>query len=327
MAVGVQRRPAPASGTLTFLFTDIEGSTRLWEQHQHAMKEALERHDAILRAAVEGSGGEVVKTIGDGLMAVFDSAVEGLHASLTAQHALIDEPWGETGPLRVRMGLHAGEAAVREGDYFGPTLNRTARLMSAGHGGQVLLSAAAAALVVDSLPDGATLQDLGEHQLKGLGRPERVYQLSYPGLPASFPPGHTQATAAVYPTSRRPSWEGDGAGRDRGVSRGRVGAASDVDRTRRHRQDATLAVRRQQGDRSVRARCVLRRSCRGSRTRNPCSPRSQTRSAWSDGRQSLLDELRERLRDEHVLLINFEQVTQGGVRSLLLWDCPRLKYW
>ena len=197
MAVGLpEMRPEPASRTLTFLFTDIEGSTRLWEQHQQSMKDALERHDAILRGAVEGSRGQVVKTIGDGFMAVFDSAVDGISASLNAQRDLMQEPWGETGPLRVRMGLHAGEAATREGDYFGPTLNRTARIMSAGHGGQVLLSAAAAALVIDQLPDGATLEDLGEHQLKGLGRGERVFQLSYPGLPAGFPP-------LVTPTRRR----------------------------------------------------------------------------------------------------------------------------
>jgi len=181
-------RPEPASRTLTFLFTDIEGSTRLWEHHQQAMKNALERHDAILRDAVEGSRGQVVKTIGDGFMAVFDSAVDGVNASLKAQHGLAEEAWGETGPLRVRMGLHAGEAAAREGDYFGPTLNRTARIMSAGHGGQVLLSAAAAALVIDQLPEGGALQDLGEHRLKGLGRGERVFQLNYPGMPATFPP-------------------------------------------------------------------------------------------------------------------------------------------
>ena len=197
MAVGLpEMRPEPASRTLTFLFTDIEGSTRLWEQHQQAMKDALERHDAILRGAVEGSRGQVVKTIGDGFMAVFDSAVDGISACLNAQRDLMQEPWGETGPLRVRMGLHAGEAATREGDYFGPTLNRAARIMSAAHGGQVLLSAAAAALVIDQLPDGATLEDLGEHRLKDLGRAERIFQLSYPDLPASFPP-------LVTPTRRR----------------------------------------------------------------------------------------------------------------------------
>ena len=140
--------------TLTFLFTDIEGSTRLWEQHQPAMKEALERHDAILRAAIETRARPVVKTTGDGFMAVFDSAADAVCASLAAQQACNAAPWGETGPLRVRMGLHCRRGRQRDGDYFGPAVNRTARIMSAGHGGQVLLSAPAAALAVDQLPDG-----------------------------------------------------------------------------------------------------------------------------------------------------------------------------
>src|SRR6266581_5612508 len=178
----------PASQTLAFLFTDIEGSTRLWEQHRQRMKDALERHDAILREAVESSNGQVVKSTGDGMMAVFGSAADGVRACLKAQHDLARAPWSETGALRVRMALHVGEAARRNGDYYGPTLNRTARIMSAGHGGQVLLSAAAAALVMDELPEGSTLRDLGEQRLKDLGRPERVFQLVHPDLPASFPP-------------------------------------------------------------------------------------------------------------------------------------------
>jgi predicted ATPase/class 3 adenylate cyclase len=178
----------PASQTLTFLFTDIEGSTRLWEHYGEPMKDALERHDAILRAAVESSRGQVVKSTGDGMMAVFGSAADGVNACLKAQDELVRAPWGETGALRVRMALHVGEAARRNGDFFGPTLNRTARIMSAGHGGQVLLSAAAAALVIDELPQGSTLRDLGEHRLKDLGRAERVFQLVHPSLPVSFPP-------------------------------------------------------------------------------------------------------------------------------------------
>lgn len=177
-----------ATRTLTFLFTDIEGSTALWERFPESMGSALERHDAILRDAVEGAAGEVVKTTGDGLMAVFASACDGVRACLRAQLALANEPWNEAGPLRVRMGIHAGEAAASGGDYHGPAVNRAARIMAAGHGGQVLLSAAAAALVVDELPDGTSLLDLGEHLLKDLGRPERVFQLAHSGLPASFPP-------------------------------------------------------------------------------------------------------------------------------------------
>src|SRR2546421_4701477 len=130
--------PEPASQTLTFLFTDVEGSTRLWELNPESMKDALRQHDAILRSAVESSHGQVVKTTGDGLHAVFASAVDGVSACLRAQHGLARQSWGETGPIRVRMALHSGEAAAREGDYYGPTVNRAARIMSAAHGGQVL---------------------------------------------------------------------------------------------------------------------------------------------------------------------------------------------
>ena len=132
--------PSASSGIFTFLFTDLESSTQLWQQHPETMKYALARHDALLRSAVESSNGQVVKTTGDGLMAVFTSGLEGVSASLKAQQSLLDEPWGETGPLKVRMGLHVGEAQPREGDYYGTAVNRAARLMSAAHGGQVLLS-------------------------------------------------------------------------------------------------------------------------------------------------------------------------------------------
>lgn len=178
----------PPSQTITLLFADLASSTHLWEQFPEAMKTAMERHDAILRAAVEGSHGHVVKTTGDGLMAVFASALDGVNACLKAQQNLLEEPWGETGPLRVRMGLHVGEAQPRSGDYYGPAVNRAARLMSAAHGGQVLLSSVAASMVVDLLPAGTTLRDLGEHRLKDLTRSEHIFQLLHPGLAADFPP-------------------------------------------------------------------------------------------------------------------------------------------
>src|SRR4029079_14250969 len=155
-----------SADTLTFLFTDLEGSTRLWGQFPDAMKGALKLHDAILRTAIEGSGGQVVKSTGDGAMAVFGSAVDATSASLVAQRGLASSAWGETGPLRVRMGLHSGQAERRTGDFFGPTVNRAARIMSAGHGGQILLSASAASLAAERLPSGASLRDLGEHLLK-----------------------------------------------------------------------------------------------------------------------------------------------------------------
>lgn len=180
-------RPDLSSRTLTFLFTDLESSTRLWEQFPEAMQPALGRHDALLRSAVETCQGQVVKTTGDGLMAVFLSAVDGVNACLQAQLSLRQEPWGVTEPLRVRMGLHVGEAQPRAGDYYGPAVNRAARLMSAAHGGQVLLSATAAALVADLLPEGMALRDLGEHRLKDLTRPEHIFQLLHPDLTSDFP--------------------------------------------------------------------------------------------------------------------------------------------
>ncbi len=187
-----------ADATRTYLFSDVEGSTRLWERHPEAMQDALARHDAILRAAVEGFGGTVVKTTGDGLMAVFGSARDAITASLAAQEGLRDEPWGVTGPLRVRMGTHVGEAQTRGGDYYGTAVNRAARVMAAAHGGQVLLSAPTAALVAGSLPDDVHLRDLGTHRLKDLAGPEHLFQLVRPGLPDTFPP---LATLDVRPNN------------------------------------------------------------------------------------------------------------------------------
>jgi predicted ATPase/class 3 adenylate cyclase len=174
--------------TLTFVFTDLESSTRLWETFPDAMKAAMERHDAILRDAVQHADGRVVKITGDGLMAVFSSAADGVNACLEAQQALQDEAWSETGPLRVRMGLHAGQAQPRAGDFYGPPVNRAARIMAAAHGGQVLLSALAAELAEGRLPAEAGLRDLGDHRLKDLFQPERIFQLVHPRLPSDFPP-------------------------------------------------------------------------------------------------------------------------------------------
>src|SRR5512135_2985947 len=157
------------TGTVTFLFTDIEGSTQLWEQYPEAMKAALAKHDSILKKAVEANNGRVIKSTGDGIYAVFDSAIHGVAATLDAQRTLVTDAWDEIKPqaIRVRMGLHAGEAELRDGDYYGPALNRTARIMAAGHGGQVLLSAVTAELVRRQLAADTTLLDLGEHHLKG----------------------------------------------------------------------------------------------------------------------------------------------------------------
>jgi predicted ATPase/class 3 adenylate cyclase len=183
--------------TLTFVFTDLESSTRLWESFPDAMRAVIERHDAILLDAVEGSGGRVVKVMGDGVMAVFSGASDGARACLEAQKTLQAEDWGDTGPLRVRMGLHTGEAQARAGDFYGPSVNRAARIMAAAHGGQVLLSGLAAEQAVRRLPEGARMRDLGEHRLKDLFQPERIFQLVHPSLASDFPP--------LVTLSRRPN--------------------------------------------------------------------------------------------------------------------------
>lgn len=172
----------------TFLFTDIEGSTRLWEREPERMRTALARHDAIARATVEANGGHVVKMTGDGLHAAFTTAVCALQATLELQRALADPSATDGMELRVRCGLHAGMHERRDNDFYGTTVNRAARIMSAAHGGQVLLSETVARRVGERLPEGTTLRDLGSVRLRDLASPERLYQLVHPALPSEFPP-------------------------------------------------------------------------------------------------------------------------------------------
>ena len=175
------------TGTITFLFTDIEGSTRRWEEHPIAMQVDLARHDILMHKAIESHDGFVFKTIGDAFCAAFATAPDALSAAIMAQQLLLAESWGEGGPLRARMALHTGVAEVRDRDYFGQPVNRVARLLAAGHGGQTLLSQTAYDLVRDALPEGVRLRDLGQHRLKDLQRPEQVFQLLQQALPADFP--------------------------------------------------------------------------------------------------------------------------------------------
>jgi LuxR family transcriptional regulator, maltose regulon positive regulatory protein len=185
--VGLDDADLP-TGTLTFCFTDIEGSTQLWEQHPQAMRVALAHHDTILRQAIQTHAGVVFKTAGDGVHAAFARAADAVAAAHSAQLLLQETDWGELRGLRVRMALHTGAAELRDGDYFGAPLNRVARIMALGHGGQVLLSHATHDLVADELPAQTTLRALGEYQLKDLTRPEPIFQLISPDLPADFPP-------------------------------------------------------------------------------------------------------------------------------------------
>jgi class 3 adenylate cyclase len=143
---------------VTFLFTDLEGPTRLWEEHPEAMKDALARHEEVLRDAVESHGGYVVKLTGDGVHAAFGTAYAAVAAAVAGQVEMAAEEWTKTGSLRVRMGLHAGSAELREGDYYGTATNRAARLMSIANGGQVIVSNATEELVRDVLSEGVALR-------------------------------------------------------------------------------------------------------------------------------------------------------------------------
>ena len=180
---------------LTFLFTDLENSTPLWEQFPDEMRRASARHDALMRTVIESHHGKVVKTTGDGFHAVFESPSDAIAAALDGQQAIHAEPWPDaTGQLKVRMGLHTGESQARQGDYYGTEVNRSARIMGLGYGGQVLISGATAALVKNSLPQNCTLADLGEHRLKGIATPEQIFQLCHPSLTSAFPPLKSLAT-------------------------------------------------------------------------------------------------------------------------------------
>jgi predicted ATPase/class 3 adenylate cyclase len=189
----------------TFLFTDIEGSTRLWEAHPGAMSAAVATHDALLRGVMQEHGGQVFKTVGDSFFVTFREPGRAVDAALEAQRRLAAEGWGETGPLRVRMCLHAGEAEERGGDFLGPAVNRTARILALGHGGQVLVSAAVERETAGALPPRARLLDLGSHKLRDLSVSERIHQLLHPELPAAFGPLHSLDTLpnnlALQPTS------------------------------------------------------------------------------------------------------------------------------
>ena len=176
------------SGTVTFLFTDVEGSTRMWEEYQDDMSASLALHDEVVRSAVNGSGGVVFGTRGDGFAAVFARAGDAIDAAVGAQQRLGALEWPSGLVVRARMGLHTGEAQERDGDYFGSALNRAARLMATAHGGQIVCSRATADIVRDAAPGGVSLVDLGEHRLRDLSRPEQVFQVNAPGLLGEFPP-------------------------------------------------------------------------------------------------------------------------------------------
>ena len=196
-------QPGSPSGVVTFLFTDIEGSTRRWEADAEAMRAALETHNELLREAVKTHGGHVFNYTGDGMCAVFASPRSAVDAAVAAQQAL---------ELPVRMGIATGEAELRSDDYFGTVLNRTARVMSAGHGGQILLDGATAGLL-----SGVDLIDLGQRRLRDIAKPVAMYQVRAPDLRSEFPPLKTvdatpgnlrrPTTTSSVGNRNSPSWQ------------------------------------------------------------------------------------------------------------------------
>lgn len=175
------------TGTVTFVFTDIEGSTRHWQDDGDAMQAALQHHDALLTDVFTSNQGVVFKHTGDGMCAAFRSAGQAMIAAAGAQRAIAGTDWNLARDLRIRVGVHSGEAEVREDDYFGTSLSRVARIMDAGHGGQILVSNATASLTRSDAGEGLSLIDLGEHRFKDLGERETVFQLVGQGLDADFP--------------------------------------------------------------------------------------------------------------------------------------------
>ena len=197
--------PELPSGTVTFLFTDIEGSTRLWERERTAMQLAVERQLEILGLAIAAHQGVLFKTVGDGTQAAFPTAAAGVGAAIDAQKALRAETWADPpGPLRVRMALHVGAAEPSNGDYLAAPLNLLARILNAGHGGQILLSSTLAGLVAETLPPGSSLKALGEFRLRDIRDAQQIYQLLHPDLPDDFAPlvvpGEVRHNLPTHPT-------------------------------------------------------------------------------------------------------------------------------
>jgi predicted ATPase/class 3 adenylate cyclase len=321
---------APPTGTITFLFTDIQGSTRLWERHPEAMQTALDRHNTLVRAAIEQHGGYVFKTVGDAFCSAFSVAPDALAAALAAQRALFAEPWGETGRLRVRIALHTGSAGAYNGDYTGFTLSRVARILAAGHGDQILLSRVTEELVNDQLPAGVTLRDLGAHQLKDLSRPEYIFQTLAPDLPDRFPPlktlerrasnlpaqmtpliGRVQEAAAACALLRRPDVRllnliGPG-----GTGKTRLGLQVASDMLDEFESGIYFV-----GLTPISVPALV------------ASTIAQTLGLKEGNSQPVVEGLKDFLRDKHLLLLldNFEQVVDAApLLAELLAAAPRLK--
>jgi predicted ATPase/class 3 adenylate cyclase len=315
------------TGTVTFVFTDVEGSTRLLQALGDVWPEVVEDHNRILRAAVRDAGGVDVRTEGDSVFAVFGSAPSALASAVAAQRALAGHRWPGGVDVRVRMGMHTGEATLGGDDYVGLDVHRAARISAAAHGGQVLLSSATAELVATSMPDGVSLRDLGKHRLKDLARPERIYQASVEDLPSEFPPIRSLETPTNLPPQRTSF----------------VGREAEVDEVRALLRGPGLLTLTGPGGSgktrlAIQAATGLLADYADGVFFVELAPITDSRlvpatiadavGARAEGVRPVLDILREHLRDREVLLVldNFEQVLAGAlVVSDLLDAAPRLR--
>ncbi len=198
------------SGTVTFLFTDVQDSTRLWEKYPTDMRVALKRHDEIIESLAQQHNGFVVRPRGEGdsRFVVFERAIDGVSAAAAIQRALHAEPWPEQTPMYVRMSLHTGDGEFRDGDYYGTAVNRCARLRGIAHGGQTVISKTTYQLAMGEISQMDEFLDLGEHPLKGMQEPERVFQLTGAGLPSEFPPLKSPDDVEEPPAPGKPPFKG-----------------------------------------------------------------------------------------------------------------------
>lgn len=320
----------PVAVENAFLFTDIEGSTRLWERDAHTMRLALECHDGILAHVMAAHDGHIFKTIGDAFCVAFDDASDALHAALDAQRELlVAERNGTVPPLRVRMAIHAGEAEEKDGDFFGPALSRVNRLLDAGHGGQILVSSAAKASLDGTLPEGVEMRDLGERRLKDLPGSERIFQIAAADLPSTFPPIRTLDPRA----GNLPAWPTPFIGRESEVA----------EVSRRVREEARLLTLTGPGG-TGKTRLALRAAeslvdefedgvffvplASIADHRLVASSIAKALGLAESGDLTPSDRVKAYLRGKEALLVldNFEHLTGAAILiSELLSECPKLK--
>jgi predicted ATPase/class 3 adenylate cyclase len=319
--------PALPTGTVTFLFTDIEGSTRLLQQLGDRYREVANGHGRILRNAIVAGGGGEVRTEGDSFFAAFPTPAGAVRAAVQAQRALAERDWPGDHRVSVRMGVHTGEGVLGGDDYIGLDVHRAARIAATGHGGQVLISSATAELVRADVPDGIGLRDLGEHRLKDLARPERIYQLTIDGLVAEFPPIRSLETPTNLPAQRT----------------GFVGREREMAQVKELLRGPGLLTLTGSGG-SGKTRLALRTAEElmdgypdgvffvdlASITDPRLVPSSiaDAIGVKAEGQRPVLDTLRDQLRDREMLLVldNFEQVVEAAsVVSDLIDAAPRMR--